>query len=445
VALSDFHIALSAAALTDGLLGLWLVLAVDAIARSLAAGDFRFAVGAGIYTGVAWWTKYNGWLPLAIEGTALPLLWLVLRPPAGQWIKWFGCFAVTCVVACAVWSPYFFSLQSQGGYGPIAANHAKYVVGLAGWMDSTAQQLSNQAVMEGPLSRLGVLVALALPAILSPGVVRRDWMLAAAILGIGMAALYLPTVLVVACSAGVGLGGSVLAITPMRDPNSAKMRWAIGLALVMAWWMGMLVATPCYSPYPRLMLPWLLAGWLGAAICWSGVWQAGELKLLHTQHRAQMAGLLVLLVAAVVTWVLLSGSWNHIAGPADRRGIEDIAKQVHAMSTQDDMRVIYTYGEPALYFQLRAAREDIVAPVQEVPRQAATVEGKAVPTILIVGPHSQSDARFQEQWEEGQTRFELIKTFEYVPSAMVWLDLYDPRKGAPEPGVHAVRLYRLKP
>src|SRR5262245_50522346 len=80
-ALSDFHIAFSATALTDVLLGLWLVLAVDAIGRSLVAGDLRWAVAAGLYTGAAWWTKYNGWLPLALEAAALPVLCLWLRPP----------------------------------------------------------------------------------------------------------------------------------------------------------------------------------------------------------------------------------------------------------------------------------------------------------------------------------------------------------------------------
>ena len=35
----------------------------------------------------------------------------------------------------AVWCPYLISLQPHGGYAPIAANHAQYVVGLAGWVD----------------------------------------------------------------------------------------------------------------------------------------------------------------------------------------------------------------------------------------------------------------------------------------------------------------------
>ena len=139
------------------------------------------------------------------------------------------------------------------------------------------------------------------------------------------------------------------------------------------------------------------------------------------------------------------GSGNRFAAPANRRGLERIARQVHATQAPEELRVIYAHGEPALYFQLRAAREEIVAPVQEVPRQAATIDGKAVPTFLLVGAHAQSDSEFQQQWAAAQDRFELVTTFDYAPSPIVWLDLHDPRKPAPESGSHVVRLYRLKP
>src|SRR5205823_9522836 len=95
LALSDFHIVYSATALTDVLLGLWLVLALDAIVRSLAIADFRWAIGAGVYTGLAWWTKYNGWLPLAIEAAALSLIFVVLRARPAEVIKWLLCLGLT--------------------------------------------------------------------------------------------------------------------------------------------------------------------------------------------------------------------------------------------------------------------------------------------------------------------------------------------------------------
>jgi hypothetical protein len=46
-AFSDFQVLFSSAALTDELLGLWLVLAVDAMGRSLRGGDYRWSVCAG--------------------------------------------------------------------------------------------------------------------------------------------------------------------------------------------------------------------------------------------------------------------------------------------------------------------------------------------------------------------------------------------------------------
>jgi len=165
-AVSDFHVVFSTSALTDVLLGLWLVLAVDAIGRSLLNADLRWAIGAGICTGLAWWTKYNGWLPLAIEAAALPVLWFVTRPTAQQRWNWLCCFVLTTVFAVGIWAPYYFSLQPQGGYGPIAANHAKYVVGWSGWLDSAARQYFNLLMVEGAASKLSVPMAVILPAFL---------------------------------------------------------------------------------------------------------------------------------------------------------------------------------------------------------------------------------------------------------------------------------------
>jgi hypothetical protein len=61
--------------------------------RSLLQQDLRWAIGAGIFTGLAWWTKYNGWLPLAIEGTnCWP--WLGLADAVPTWTDWHGSSSV---------------------------------------------------------------------------------------------------------------------------------------------------------------------------------------------------------------------------------------------------------------------------------------------------------------------------------------------------------------
>src|SRR5207247_1665296 len=66
--------------------------------------------------------------------------------------------------------------------------------------------------------------------------------------------------LVVLSAIGVAVGLS-RAANPTALPTAM-----VGAALLTAWWCGLFAATPCYRPYPRLLLPWLLAAWLGAAI-----------------------------------------------------------------------------------------------------------------------------------------------------------------------------------
>jgi dolichyl-phosphate-mannose-protein mannosyltransferase len=442
-ALSDFHVGLSAAALTDVLLGLWVLLAVDAAARSLLGTDFRWAVGAGLYTGLAWWTKYNGWLPLPIEAAAIMLLWILRRPPAGQWFGWLSCFAITALVAAIVWSPYYFSLQSTGGYGPIATNHAKYVVGFSGWLDAAARQFANQHVLESLPSALGVAIAFA-PSGFLPSSKPRDriWHFAVGIVA-GMLAILSSSFLVVGAGALVGLAQTTLAI---RQPVAeSRQREAIGLALVAAWWLGLLVATPLYTPYPRLVLPWLLAAWLGTALSCAGFLRIPDDALARqARHRWQTIAGLALLASLLLIYRIFWPHLEHVKLSTDRRGVQKAAQQIHHNETGGQPRAIYVYGEPALFFQLCASGEEIVAAVENVPSAPAVIDGQPISTCLAFGPHAPMDPQFEKQWEAAKDQWELVETYRYQPSPMVWLDLHDPQR-PPKSSVAAVQLYRLRP
>jgi 4-amino-4-deoxy-L-arabinose transferase-like glycosyltransferase len=404
-ALSDFHIAYSAAALTDVLLGLWLVLAVDAIARSLVNGDYRWAIGAGIYTGLAWWTKYNGWLPLAIEAAALPLLWLVTQR---QFLRRLSCFAVTAFTAALVWMPYYLSLQSQGGYGPIAGNHAKYVVGLSGWLDSAGRQIAAQQVMAGLIGA----ICLAIAAVAAPA---------------GIAAR------LSVCFRAGGL-------------DDAGTRQTVGTCLIAAWWTGLLVATPCYWPYPRLILPWLLATWLGAALGWHEAWKFVEQRWRPQglPHWLLAASLPAALGCLYLLGQLLPAAPDNAPGN-ERRGYVQIAKSIHGTLPPSQSRAIYVYGEPALFFQLKALGEVNVGPVEGIPSESAATLGEEVPTYLIIGPHARSDPQFVKAWEDAQGRWEQVLSLDYRPGAIVWLDRFDPRKAKlKQQPSEAVEVYRLR-
>jgi dolichyl-phosphate-mannose-protein mannosyltransferase len=446
-ALSDFHIAFSTASLTDVMLGLWLILAVDAIGRSLLNADFRWAIGAGIYTGLAWWTKYNGWLPLAIEVAALPLLWLSLRPEAQQRWKWLCCFMVTALFAGGIWAPYYSSLLPQGGYAPIAENHAKYVVGWSGWLDSAARQFVNVLVIEGPASKLSVAVAWIAPMLLAAPNWRRLLWRACQAAAIGLFSALTSSFVVIGIGVVMGLVGMGLSIRGEGPSTAATRRQWIGLALVGIWWAAMLAATPLYFPYLRLALPYMMAAWLAAGLTCGGTTIARDRELL-TSARGRWQWFVVYGTVGAAVLAALAICHPHrkmLELPVDRRGIQFIASQARGDMGADTPRVAYVYGEPAAFFQLHAAGEEIVVAVADVPTAPARIDGRAAPTFLIDGPHADRDPQFQQQWTAASSKWKLVGQYEYLPSALVWLDLHDPRIAAAEkPKKESLRLYRYQ-
>ncbi|HID23230.1 MAG TPA: phospholipid carrier-dependent glycosyltransferase, partial [Planctomycetaceae bacterium] len=180
-AFSDVHLLYSRTALTDPLLCFWLLLAVYWIGESYRRNSFPLAIAAGAATGLAWWTKYTGWLPLAIGLAGLVpaslCRWFLLRPgprseprrrpqpPAGRappeadpfrpFVLWF----VMAATALAVWYPGLAGLSDHGGYSVVAANHRKYIVGLAGWWPSLQQQWAGHEYLSGWLTIVGLALA----------------------------------------------------------------------------------------------------------------------------------------------------------------------------------------------------------------------------------------------------------------------------------------------
>jgi dolichyl-phosphate-mannose-protein mannosyltransferase len=240
-------------------------------------------------------------------------------------------------------------------------------------------------------------------------------------------------------------------ITSKMTPGERRasgQRQIIGSALVGAWWGGLAIVTPLYWPYPRLLLPVLSATWLGVAILI-------DLLLRQGRERALAGIISVLAISGAVTglgWLWASkteGMGEDRAAlaqiAAKLRGDIDGAATAPAAAPSMPTRVVYVFGEPAMFFQLRAAGEAIVAPAQNIPATPATIEGRAAPTFLIAGPHAQRDPQFLEQWEAAKEQWELIQAFNYQPSAVVWLDLHDPRQPMPAAtSLNQVRLYRLR-
>jgi hypothetical protein len=456
-AASDFHIAYSTTALTDVMLGLWLVLAVQAAGLSLWKGDLRWAIAAGFFTGLAWWTKYNGWLPLAIEAAGIGLMFVAwigrfgsagASPSRATPSLWFLCLAGTTLTAAGMWAPYYLSLQPTGGYGPIAANHAQYVVGLAGWPDCVSRHVAAQHVMEGWLSALGLGAA----AMVAAFVGRRplpNWkrVLVVAIIAFGLAGLARvgTSFLLVTAAAAVGIVLAWRHLLRLDPRNDDFRRSLVGLSLLAAWWCGLAVATPCYWPYPRLLVPWLLASWLLAAVSFDVLLASW---LAEASQRASLRELsfatIVLAAAAIGGWILRPAWPDQYA--RDRRSFQAVARQVQGQTAINTKAVLYVHGEPALLFQLRSAGEPLAVPLQNIPAEPATENGRPLPTYLLLGPHSSGDSSFQRDWLASRESWELIDIYPVTLSPIVSLDLFDPRQplSAEQQKQLRVELHRMR-
>ena len=151
-AFSEVHILFSRTALTDVLLCLWMLWGVYWAWRAILTGRPAAIFLAGLFASLAWWTKYNGWLTLAISGSGM-LAWIIVPriaptglaahvkcaakqddapPPGPAILRW----SVLAAIAIVGWLPVLMNLQPFGGYAAVSANHAGYFVGFGGWWES---------------------------------------------------------------------------------------------------------------------------------------------------------------------------------------------------------------------------------------------------------------------------------------------------------------------
>jgi dolichyl-phosphate-mannose-protein mannosyltransferase len=153
ISLSDFHIAMSRSALTDAPMVFFLLLAVWLAIEALAGRDLRLAAVAGFATGLAWATKYNGWLPVAIAISGSGAAWL-FWPRAKNDSKSnaanlevssiVASLVVLTLTAAATWFPVWWDLQPFGGYTRVADNHQDYVLGFADWWPAAVRHEAVQ-------------------------------------------------------------------------------------------------------------------------------------------------------------------------------------------------------------------------------------------------------------------------------------------------------------
>jgi 4-amino-4-deoxy-L-arabinose transferase-like glycosyltransferase len=417
LSLSDFHIAFSRSTLTDVPLCFWLLLAVYFFERSFRDLSWPTAIAAGLNTGLAWWTKYNGWLPLAIGLSGL-MSWLFFASRDERQLRQRLClFGLGTLTALAVWGPYWWSLPH--GYGEVARNHRQYVVGFSGWWSGFIQQSEFQQFnMRGATGVSWIAVFLMLFVTVSPRFSRL---------------LNFPQ--------------------PQLPPSPKEIRLRFSEWFLVAWFLGMALATPLYRPYPRLAMPWAMATFLGFGWLFFGTARLQWVSFLPRKV-SLVFWYSVLFVAAALPEVInaplpQTGHW--VAGWQSRTGLADLAPKIQsAIRTATavgqglgGMRaVLYVYAEPGLCFHLSS--DDLgVQPAGSL--NFVDIEAtRRLPTFLVTGPHAHRSQAFADEFAKRADQFELIASYPYDASDFVRLDDVSATQLRAHREPLEVRLYRVR-
>jgi dolichyl-phosphate-mannose-protein mannosyltransferase len=481
---SDIHILYSRTALTDGLLCLWLLWAVYWTWQAILDGTPVAILLAGLFACLAWWTKYNGWLALAISGSGL-FAWLLVDrstgfqtlPEAGRssthgletratlrsLLRWLAVAAI----AFGGWLPYLLSLSDRGGYASVAANHARYFVGLTGWWEGLLRQAANLQHIESWWSALGQLAALVLTVIAwrlnahlpnETNVPPRQqrWI----IVGINAGAV---AVLAIALSAGltavlvalslVGLAGALRRLMTAREQNPAR---RLAVWMLTAWLIGLLVAVPLYHPYPRLTLPLVVACWLGSGQAlsllhprWLGLTPRPDRRREFATAR-QLVGIgvaMIVVFAGALAWQSERQDADLPVAWEDRRGLQQIAAEVLAELPSTGDQLIYVLGEPGLYFHLAFQSDSprrAILPGSDLASLHLEPEAlQRVAVYVLAGPNAgqlQPDPQAGVTWAESHAR--PLRQWPWRPSTLVRLNQSPPAQ-LDELADQEIRLLRI--
>lgn len=491
---SDFHIAFCRSALTDAPLLFFVLLSVGWIDRGLSRQSIWQCGVGGLAAGLAWATKYNGWLALAIAVSGSAAAWLMGRLLAGRtesvakdldrsWpssdrtsaletdpesrainlrallVGWL----VAVIVAAVVWSPVWLGLQDRGGYAAVAANHRNYVSGWSEWLPSLQRHQAVQKHFAGWFTLLGVVLAPVSAvaviraerftwnengdsgdrASLVSGTNRSPWNGLSAdenserapstgivvVVSAMMSATVLDPVIVMLIWPLTDWIARVIELRQSKEVAARRTEW-LGLWMCLAWIIGLTLATPLYRPYPRLLMLFCGAGWIGigSAIVRLLTGKLGRNSL--STSRPLRRRLTFIVAALVLLLTLTQTARKGLPGNVARTDLADIASKVRA-AIQSDCKdgpsisgvkqLIYVFAEPGLLHHL--AGDDVgLGPITDLKLADPNRPPDQLPTYLVAGPHAFASESFDRQFKQVRDSLLPIVNFKYRPSDFVLLD-----------------------
>ena len=342
-------------------------------------------------------------------------------------VRW-GLFAL---VAALLWSPVVYGLQSVGGYSVVAKNHAGYLVGIGGWWDGLCLHFAYHGWLT-TLVGVGGLVLVGGLLLYQQG--RRGIDLVLVMFCMVITAQFLGV------GGTLGLSSFLASVWLVRDlcvsSKDEEKSHRLIKAMLLAWWIGLTLTTPLYTPYARLSLPWLISCWL----LFGALMSLLTLEYEKLERKSQLGLVMPFFVPLIACVLIPQPPETHsqltplsiLPAWSDRTGLRKATGQImHELDMgRRDMRpsevsgydaAVYVVGEPALFCHLSKASQtsEMNLIVKPGANMSVAAPGPPLPTFILTGSHA-SSAEVAEVIAAG--RMELIWEQRVLVSDMVALD-----------------------
>lgn len=414
LALNEFHIGLSRAALTDVTFAMVFMLALLALTEALATDSPRRAIVAGLLVGLAWNTKYHGWFVVVAAALGMGLRWLRGPRTLTSAHRPLILLTTTSVVAIACYIPWALFVQSgPGGYAALSAYQSTLLS--LHWVSNAVMQARMQWYMEGLLSRLAPCLA-----VVAVAVVTGTWASWNGSTWRRMAA-------VAVGGAIAGSAATALALTLVSLPQLIRRSDDDVRSAMLLGWVGLFVVmTPAYHPYARLLLPLTLATMIGAGVSLQAAVgtrderdQGGAAPWLWT------AGVLAVTVGIAVA---VTRSEPSLWRPS--RTMADAASGIASMVTGDEP--VLVLGEPQVGFYLRLDGKHVLVGQDAV----AALRNLSAPAYIVTGTYATRTPVLKETLARLRDQLSAVATYQLRPNDLRLLDDMAPDRA---------RAYRLQP
>jgi hypothetical protein len=442
-ALSAPHIAFSRMALTDAAFLMFWLLTIGQGQRFIERPGPARATALGLAVGVTQLFKYNGWIAGLVVALSAAV-WSGFHPEERtakrQWPLW-GWGVVAALIASLVYWPWFRFVESHGGYGALLAHQRGYMGGISTWPGHAIVQLEQERALSGGIWWLAV------------GGFVGAIVMQASLGAFSTGSRSLPRHLLVALSLtalcsffhgalfGALLWIIVLAAVRVGVPTKAAFLLVIG-------WAILVLMTPFYHPYARLVLPLQAIAWVLLGGAFTMIRQVSEhLSELDQRRVRGLPESLIRFTAAcwlipLMLAVLSRGETapvpiRDLLGPTDslRLACRSIVRRL-----PDDLHSVRLYARPPVTFYLSGAAQ--VAPQPALEALFATWDPNA--WVLLDAAMVRQGGGLRGRLTGSADRWDLVREVPTVLNLPTLLDV-DPSAASQHAPDRAAPLLLFRP